>query len=240
MLVFANEDVGRQLDLFGSYEQEEVNFFNKHVKADDICLDIGGNVGYFSLIFSKLAHKGMVYTFEPIKLNAEIIRLNKLLNNIDNILINEIAVSNKEGIVNFSKSKDSAFSSLIDTGRVEIDSIISVQELPLDIFIKNNNISKVDIIKIDVEGAEGLVISGAKHLFSNKHLRPRYILMELYQPNLSFFNESIPKILLNMNNFNYSPFIIDKKSLELISYDLSKHKNFYNVMFVDGDLVNDN
>ena len=66
MLVFANEDVGRQIWLFGNYEVDETRFFKEQIQPTDICLDVGGNVGYFSLLMSRLASDGSVHVFEPI------------------------------------------------------------------------------------------------------------------------------------------------------------------------------
>lgn len=231
MIVLANEDVGRQLMLFKSYELAETNFFKKNIKSTDICFDIGGNIGYFSLLFAYLAPKGCVHVFEPIKLNLSMINTNAAINSMENLIINNSAVGSSRGSVKFSISEDSAYSSIKNTGRIRELKSISVPLTTIDDYVKSNGIKRIDILKVDVEGAENLVLDGLIEVLSNPSKKPRFILMELYDDNLKVFNASIAKIIKKMEAFHYYPFIINSKNSDLIRFDPVMHKKFYNIIF---------
>jgi FkbM family methyltransferase len=231
LVVIRGEDVGRQLELFGSYEEDEVNFLQSHLNESSICFDIGGNIGFFSMLFAKRAYRGQVHVFEPIPLNAAIIRTNCILNGFKNIQLNECAVGSNDDFITFSVSKDSAFSSIKNTKRREESELIRVAIISLDSYIKNNNIPSIDIMKVDVEGAEEMVLDGAESLFSNEKTRPKMILMELFEENLNIFESSTLSILSKMDDYGYQPFVIQSGGRGLVAYNQSVHKHFYNVIF---------
>ncbi len=64
-LVWANEDIGKKLILLRSFEKNETETFKRLVKIGDVCVDVGGNVGYYALNLSKLSGPaGKVYVFD--------------------------------------------------------------------------------------------------------------------------------------------------------------------------------
>lgn len=58
LLVAANEDVGRNILLFRDFEADEAAFFRSEIQPTDICFDIGGNVGFFSMLMAARAKHG--------------------------------------------------------------------------------------------------------------------------------------------------------------------------------------
>jgi FkbM family methyltransferase len=217
--------------LFGNFEKEETAFFKRNIKEGDICFDIGGNIGFFSLLFARCAPNGVVHAFEPICLNAKLISVNAALNNMNNIIVNMSAVGSEQGFVTFSVSKDSAFSSMKDTGRKPVAESVTVPITTIDTYVAKNNITHVDIMKVDVEGAEEMVINGAALLLKNNKVKPRIILLELYDLNLAAFNTSVKRIMEKMISFGYSAYVIRHGNDELIPYEYEKHKTFYNIIF---------
>jgi len=236
MIVLANEDVGRQLMLFKTYEQAETNFFKKNIKSTDVCFDIGGNIGYFSLLFAYLAPKGCVHVFEPIKLNYSIINTNVEINSMENLIVNNTAVGSSRGFINFSISEDSAYSSIKNTGRIPELKSISVPLTTIDDYVKLNRIKRIDVLKIDVEGAEELVLDGFVKVLTSSTKKPRFILMELYNGNLKVFNTNIKNVIKKMQIFNYHPFVINSKNSDLIRFDPVIHEKFYNIIFKQNSL----
>jgi FkbM family methyltransferase len=205
LLVFANEAVGRPLWLFRSYEPEETALFNRVIKPADICVDIGGNVGYFSMLLASRATQGHVHVFEPIPLNAAMINANRELNGFANVTVNNTAVGDSTGKVSFSISGDSSFSSMIATGRMAEAHNVSVPILRLDDHIAAKKLARVDIMKVDVEGAEDKVIDGAKNLLTSTPVRPRLVLLELFDENLKPFGSSVSAIVSKMRSWGYVP-----------------------------------
>jgi FkbM family methyltransferase len=204
LLVFANEAVGRLIWLFKSYEPEETELFSSFIKPEDVCLDIGGNIGYFSMIMAARATRGHVHVFEPIVINAAMINANKELNGFKNVTINNTAVGDQKGMVTFSVSDDSAFSSIKATGRFGEAENVSVPILRIDDYLAENKIDHIDIIKVDVEGAENMVIDGAKGLLSSNIKKPRLVLLELFDENLKPFGSSVAAIVEKMRGWGYA------------------------------------
>jgi FkbM family methyltransferase len=231
MLALTNEDVGRQIWLFGSFEPDETRYFKEFIEPDDICLDVGGNVGYFSMLFARCAYKGHVHTFEPIPLNAALITVNKEINMFNNITINNVAVGNEHGNVNFSISTDSAYSSIRATGRFLEERSISVPLITLDSYIADKKIERVDVIKIDVEGAEDLVLIGAANLLKDTLRRPRIVLLELFDENLKPFGTGVKMIVDRMIEFGYRPFVLQSGGRTLSDYSPEMANKFYNIIF---------
>jgi FkbM family methyltransferase len=222
LLVFANEDVGRSLWLLNEYEEAETSYYKRTIRSNDICLDVGANIGYFSLLMAKLAFAGEVHVFDPIQLNASMVKLNADLNSVEHIRVNALAVGAEEGFVAFSVSTDSAYSSMHATGRVAESKEISVPVVTLDVYLKQAGIPRVDILKVDVEGAEGLV--------GDPQRRPRSVLLELYEANLRPFDTTTSQIIHRMISFGYEPFVLEGAAL--VPYQPSLLVSKYNVIFV--------
>lgn len=166
-----------------------------------VVYDIGAHIGFHSLYFARLVGpKGKVYAFEPNPKNIERLNLIREKNpDIKNIItVCDVAVSNVLGTEEFSMSEDiengRSSGGFIDTA----DTIwergaftmrgfkeISVKTVPMDLFKQELSIQEApDLIKIDVEGAESLVLLGAKNTLLSK--KP-VILMEVHSM-LNMFN----------------------------------------------------
>jgi FkbM family methyltransferase len=225
------EVVGRDVILFQSFEELETNFFMKNVSSSDICFDVGANIGYFSLLFASLSPKGEVHSFEPIKQNIKLIQKSVHLNKFKNIYVNNMALSNFDGNSLFSISSDSAFSSFKNTGRKLESKKSLVRVVKIDSYLKKKKIPRIDILKIDVEGAEKLVLEGAKTTLSNKDKKPRIILIELFEQNLNSYNCTAYEILKYLNAFGYKGFTIDRSESKLLRINNKSLMSQYNFVF---------
>ena len=231
LLVLANEDVGRAIYFGGSYEPDETKYLRRVIGCDAVCVDVGANVGYFTMLMAQAASGGSVHAFEPIPLNAALLRASIELNGFKNIRLNQSAVGDSEGVVSFSQSSDSAYSSIHDTERKPLDRTFDVPVITLDGYLDREGIERVDVLKADVEGAEGLVVAGAARLLSDERRRPQVIMLELFDQNLQAFDSSVKIVTENMETFGYKPFIVNEEG-EMVPFTDELKARYYNVLFI--------
>ncbi len=108
-LLYINEYAGRKIYL-GVYERAETKYLLTQLQADDSCLDIGANMGYYSFLFASIASE--VLSVEPIRPNADLIRLTSSINNDKHIEVICSAVSDKIGETVFIESDQSSHSGI--------------------------------------------------------------------------------------------------------------------------------
>jgi FkbM family methyltransferase len=186
MLVRPHEDVGRNMVL-GQFETADLMHFIGALRANDLVFDVGANLGAYCIPVGKAHPNVKVCAFEPIELNAALIQVSSLLNRLTNVTIVRKCVSDRSGFVEFSLAEDSAYSSMVDTGRkAEVERLLC-ESTSVDDFCASQGGFSPNVMKIDVEGAELKVLSGASRLFSDDATKPRLVLIELYDQNLSVF-----------------------------------------------------
>lgn len=230
LLVLANEDVGRSIVYGGSYESVESSYLRKRIRPDAVCLDIGANIGYFTMLLARVAIAGSVHAFEPISLNAALLSASIELNGFSNIIVNQCAVGAYTGDIFFSEASDSAYSSILDTKRKPLNRTRRVPLITLDKYLDQSDVKRVDFLKADVEGAEGLVVAGASKLLSDETRRPQLVLLELFDKNLRVFGTSVANVLEEMTKFGYQPFVITDDETTIPFTDELKTR-YYNILF---------
>jgi len=231
ILVPVDEGIGWKIYYLKSFEKEETSLIRRIAKKDWICFDIGANVGYYSLLFASLCKNGEIHSFEPLPPCYHLLSANILLNNLNNIRVNNFALSNYSGLAKFSVSQKWETSSFIHTERDPLEEIIQVEVCRLDDYVIDNSIERIDFMKIDVEGAEKLVLEGSLETLSKKELKPKMCLMELYDLNFIHYHTSIDEIVKFLNSYGYNAFIISKK--RLIPFTKEHYNIFDNVFFVE-------
>lgn len=232
LLAFINEDVGRIIWLCGIFEPDETRYFQREIRPDDVCLDVGGNVGYMAMLFASAASEGEVHVFEPIDVNAALIRTNASLNQFGHVMVNNVAVGAEAGRVEFSVASDSAYSSMHATGRSPEARVIEVPLISLDDYVAERSINRVDVLKVDVEGAEELVLNGAKGLLSDSRRRPRIVLLELFDKNLAPFDSSVERCLKRMADYGYRPHVVESGTERLVPFQPHMINRWQNIIFL--------
>jgi FkbM family methyltransferase len=233
LVVAVNGDVGREIYYRGKYEPNETEFLKSALRENDICFDIGANIGYYTTLLATCARKGMVYAFEPDLFNFALLNVNVKINRLDNVILNQVAVGEESGESQFVVADDHAFSSLKNTARTEIQEIVDVPIITLDEYVRRNGIQRLNFLKIDVEGAEGSVIDGGKKCFENVLLRPRLMMLELVEQNQIAFGDKLENIVARLLQLDYEPFIIkDGKKAPFLE---AHHNEYTNVFFSPKD-----
>lgn len=133
---------------------------NKYLpKQGDIVIDVGAGTGEEMMIFSKLVGKtGKVYAFEAHPKTFEALSYNKRLNNLDNVELLNLAISDENGFIKIQDSDNS----LANKVSKDVDMGFEVEAITIDSFLKDKDIKEVDFLKVNIEGAEQLLIQGMK------------------------------------------------------------------------------
>jgi len=148
----------------GSYELNKRLAFEREITPGSVIYDIGANVGYFSLLAAVLAGEGgKVYAFEPLPRNVAFLRRHKNLNQMDMIEVIEAAVSDHSGTASFDLGASTAMGHIAEEGELE------VKMVSLDDLLSEGAIRPPEYMKVDVEGAEFLALSGAETLLREYH-----------------------------------------------------------------------
>jgi FkbM family methyltransferase len=134
----------------------------EHLQAGDIFFDIGGNVGFFTVIGARLVgSEGHVYVFEPAPENAAMIRHNLALNHFDHVTLFEKAVAQTSGQAALHVSTYSGGAALASVGEPpDLKETITVGIVSIDELVTQQQVKPPTVVKIDVEGAEMDVLQG--------------------------------------------------------------------------------
>lgn len=157
-----------------NYESDNFEFLNKSCKPGAVIIDIGAHIGLFSVIASQVTGKtGKVYSFEPAPTTYALLQKTVVLNHEKEVIETfQKAVGKESCKITFFVSDGQAdnSNSLVNYKEDRAIHGIDVEVTSVDNFVKEKNISKLDFIKIDVEGAEYDTLRGAADTFKN--LRP--------------------------------------------------------------------
>jgi len=194
MRVAWNDYVSRNILTSGYYEPEIIRVFETFLRPGMVLFDVGGHVGQYSLVGSRLVGAtGSVHSFEPDPRTFAWLKANVEANHLANVHVNQMALAGETGEKQFffatpkdigsnSLSKPSNFS-----GRTAIVRCMTIND-----YMKEHGIHHVDMMKIDVEGAESFVLSGASSILNGAE-KP-LIVIEFEEARQKAFGNSCEKL----------------------------------------------
>lgn len=154
-----------------SFEYSTLQLFTEIIKPGDVIIDVGANSGLYSILYSKLVgNQGKVHAFEPDKATFSLLTENIKLNNCNNVATHNFALSNKESRIemvaynpeNLKLKDGDSFKYMQEvSGDTAKDTENLMHSCKMDDFKKLCIEDKIDFLKIDVEGAELLVLQGS-------------------------------------------------------------------------------
>jgi len=212
--------------LKGGWEKKSISLWEKLVENADCVLDIGANTGLYGLVAKCTNPKATVHCFEPLAGVYSILSKN-ITRNHYSIFPHQKALSNYNGKANVYLPKGNEFvysvtvneNTLTTRSLDEVDEV-EIETIRLDTFIEQNNISNIDLMKIDVETHEPEVIEGMGVYF--KQFRPSLIievLDEKIAEKLNVLFEGMDYLYFNIDDKNNSLRKVDK-------FTPSDHWNF--------------
>lgn len=196
----------------GTYETEKLSIIRQWIKPGMVVYDLGAHVGEYSMIFSKeVGPTGKVFAFEPFGENAVNLLKHIQLNNLDNVVLVQAATSNRSGLGVFSVHASNYMGSL---AQETSGPIMQVPIFSLDSLVNELGFPVPNLIKMDVEGAESNVLSGANNLLKESC---SIWFIALHS------DEQKQKCLGILSDYKYNLFALDgskiKTSLDIIAVD---------------------
>lgn len=169
--------IARALAILGTREKEHLYILKRELKNNMNVLDVGANIGYYTLIMKRLIGNGIVYAIEPCPINFTNLVDNIHLNKYDDINYFNLAISDKEGEAKLHLSNLSNVHTMLpnDVANQMNGTSIKVKTVTPTIFMKNIK-KPIHLIRMDIEGYETKVL---KDIADNSIVYPM-ILFEVH------------------------------------------------------------
>lgn len=153
----------------GVYEPQMTRLLETVLRPGDLFIDVGGNEGYFAILAATLVAQGKVHCIEPQSRLQPILRENIRLNSAYSVTVHQVALSDKAGEVELflRPSTNTGASSLFRHWRIGWTRE-RVRATTLDSFFQDNALRRARLLKVDCEGAEGLVIAGGRQVLGQQ------------------------------------------------------------------------
>lgn len=172
--------------------QKLIAISHLNIKKKSVVVDVGAHVGFFSKLARDLYPHSLIYAIEPVPIIFYCLAKNFLEDK--NVYLYNIAISDKTKKVTMKFNAERT-----ETSKISKTGNIHIQAKSLDDFIKEQNIKRIDLLKIDTEGFEELVLSGAykalsitKYLFievtikDNPHYTLSSLMSHLYSKDFNY------------------------------------------------------
>lgn len=195
--------VGGDLIEYGQYEPDMQQTLAEHLPEGGVFVDAGANEGYFSVIAARRAR--LVLAFEPQSRLQHVLSTNFELNGVaDRIRLRHLALGASEGTIEMRLTPDlntgaSGFSNVtrykLPTEQVRMRTLADV--------LADEQIDHVDLLKVDIEGAEHQLLLGAESLLARGSIGA--IALELHEKQLKDLGSSGAEVMALLDRHGYSP-----------------------------------
>lgn len=211
-------DLSRCLYVSGSFDPNELYYLGEILKPGMCFVDVGANEGFYTIYAArKIGAQGRVFSIEPSPREQSWLEQNISTNQLSNVQLIPLALADNQGndILKLADAEHNGQNTLGNFGYkgVTCSERVEVELTTLDLLRRSGGIPKIDVIKIDVEGAEYKVLKGANQTI--KKDRP-VILIELFDDALRLQNASVSLILSYLRELQYSFFEFDHSTGGLI------------------------
>lgn len=198
------------------YEREVARHLVNRIRESNCFVDVGANMGFYSVLAGKILSQrgGVVHAIEMDAENVKRIRANLRLNGLRNVIIHEVALGDQSGTVEYYRCGSFRNTLEVSANKRERYEQVSVPMTTLDSLLREMEVPP-DVIKIDVEGAEYLVLKGMNATM----MSPADIYCEVHidesEGGLSSFGHTIDDVWSLLQKHNYQlweiPLRVDSK-----------------------------
>jgi len=213
------ELIGWNIFFFGEYEPLTNKILKFCLKEGDIVIEAGANNGSETLLISKLIGRGIVYGFEPIPHVFQRLKTNIEINDLQgNVKIVDFALGEEDKTVQFNVFPKDFPNQGMSSKYLELSNKINIQQKKLDSWVKEENLARIDFIKMDIQGAELDLLLGAEESILK------------FKPII--FTEADNELNMTKNLYNhldklgYSVYLINKEELKSLNESNLKDGNW--------------
>jgi FkbM family methyltransferase len=217
MVLYAGDlDFSRQIKYLGNYSTEslEAQVFEKYLKPGARILDLGANIGFYTLLASsKVGTNGQVIAFEPSPQNFKLINLSLKANSFSNVITVNSAVSDFVGksflhLSPYYNSEHSLFNYHYSSGHMDNSNQILIDVTTVDKILEDSFDYAVDLIKMDIEGSESKALAGMQRVLDeNEHL---VLITEFWPKGFENANSNPLDFLKKLEELNFKIHHIDE------------------------------
>jgi FkbM family methyltransferase len=215
------DHVQRYLFWYGSYEPVELAIAQAVLQLGDVVLDIGANIGNYSLTAAKaVGTSGSIYSFEPSTATFLQLQENIRLNGLQTIHAIQAAVGNSPGLATlYVSANDNIGMTSLQPADNFSDVVEQVKLITIDDFVRKTGIPQVSLIKIDIEGSELAALQGMLEVLTRHQ---PLLMVEINAATLARFGTAPSALYGFLQSLGYQPYeIIDSKTIRLVN-DMDK------------------
>ena len=229
MLLNPTEHIQQQLFWYGCYEKELGDLVKKMLRPDDVFIDIGANIGYFSLLAATISPTIKVISFEPVKDLFKKMDKNFSINDSKNIIAINAAVGeiNEHRHLYLSAIDNLGMSSFQQpenySGKRE-----KVEVIVVDDWFKTSGLTKIDLIKLDIEGSELAALKGMRTVLEKQM---PVLIVEINPEALLLFGLKPLDICNYLSQLDFDGFLISENS-RLEHLNSNEISQTINVLFI--------
>jgi FkbM family methyltransferase len=198
-------DMSRCTYVDGRYEPNEMYAIAGILKAGMCVVDAGANEGLFTIVAARIVGEaGTVHAFEPSPREQGRLRANLAVNRLTNVKVHPVALGRASGKATLSVAKEShsghnTLGSFMYPNAEQKESV-EIDVVTLDQVASEQNLTRLDLLKLDVEGSEAAVLRGAREVL--RRLRP-IVVAEAQDASLHQMGSSTAELLELLRSYGY-------------------------------------
>lgn len=237
LLVWLGNDLSRCVYVGGRYDPNELVFLSEVLRAGHVVIDAGANEGLYTVFAARrVGRAGRVVAVEPSRREFERLRRNVEHNRLDNVTVVRAALSDRDGfaelhIADVEHAGQNTLGRFMYPGVCEVGRE-AVKSLRLDRAVEELGLTRVDVIKMDIEGAEVSALRGAGLVL--QRYRP-VLLLEAAEQALAAQGASVSEMFELLAAFDYYVFEFDPVSGEPVPCKWSGGGEARNLVAVPGE-----
>ncbi|MGH3614024.1 MAG: FkbM family methyltransferase [Pseudonocardia sp.] len=199
---------------FGCHDPSMHRFIENHVKPGMTCFDVGANVGVVALhLARRVGLSGSVHAFEPVSSIRRRLTENTERNGLSTtVKIHPAALSNGSGRAVMAVADETATNqgqaSLVNSDNPQLVISTEITTITIDEFVESNGVDRLDFLKVDIQGAELLLLEGGSRVFTE--LSPQ-ILMEVSPEDLGGMGKNSRDLLEAVEAYGYRIYELDSR-----------------------------
>ncbi|MEQ8242496.1 FkbM family methyltransferase [Fulvivirga sp.] len=210
ILVNTKDIIGWKIYFFNEYESSTNNLLRKIIENNTVIIEAGANIGSETLLISKLNPDGKIFAFEPAPIPFSLLQFNVANNQLGNVKVYQEAVGETAGKLKLHLLPKEFPNQGLSSIKEHSKSVQSIQ-VPMttvDLLVEKFDLERLDLIKMDVQGAEFLILNGG--LKSLKKFGPKILL----EASSEFLNLEV--VLRFLENNDYLVYAFDNEKLSKV------------------------